>query len=96
VIISGGLFVVGIVQGGGLTQALQVSGAAMVITSLEGLAADAPTDGKGRAYERVGRLHRTDAVDVGLGAWGTVLAVPMLVIIKSTADHVPRLRPVGL
>jgi predicted PurR-regulated permease PerM len=29
------------------------------------------------------------------GAWGTVLAVPMLVVIKSVADHVRVLEPIG-
>jgi predicted PurR-regulated permease PerM len=29
------------------------------------------------------------------GAWGTVLAVPMLVVIKSVSDHVPPLKPLG-
>jgi predicted PurR-regulated permease PerM len=95
VIVSGGLFVVGIVQGGGITQALQMSGAAIVITSLEGWLITPPLMGKA---ERMSAL----AVFLGLllwtwvwGAWGTVLAVPMLVIIKSISDHVQRLRPVG-
>jgi predicted PurR-regulated permease PerM len=95
VIVSGGLFVVGLMQGGGITQALQMSGAAVIITSLEGWLLTPPLMGK---VERTSSL----AVFIGLllwtwvwGAWGTVLAVPMLVIIKSTSDHVPRLRPLG-
>ena len=36
VIVSGGLFLVGMVQGGGAAQALQMSGASILITSLEG------------------------------------------------------------
>lgn len=95
VIVSGGLFVVGLVQGGGVTQALQMSGAAIVITSLEGWLLTPPLMGKA---ERMSAL----AVFLGLllwtwvwGGWGTILAVPMLVIIKSVADHVDRLRPVG-
>ena len=36
VIVCGGLFVVGLMQGGGMSQALQISGAALLITSLEG------------------------------------------------------------
>jgi predicted PurR-regulated permease PerM len=94
VILSGGLFVVGLVEGS-LTQALQMSGAAVIITSLEGWLLTPLLMGK---VERMSSL----AVFVGLllwtwvwGAWGTVLAVPMLVIVKSTADHVPQLRPLG-
>ena len=93
VIVSGGLFAVGLVQGGGLTQALQMSGAAILITSLEGWLLAPPLMGKA---ERMSAL----AVFLGLlvwtwlwGGWGTVLAVPMLVVIKSVADHVEGLRP---
>jgi predicted PurR-regulated permease PerM len=95
VVVSGGLFLVGIVQGGGMTQALQMSGAAIVITSLEGWLITPPLMGKA---ERMSPL----AVFLGLmlwtwvwGAWGTLLAVPMLVVIKSVADHIESLRPVG-
>ena len=95
VIVSGGLFVVGVTQGGGFSQALQMSGAAILITSLEGWLLTPALMGKA---ERMSAL----AVFLGLlvwtwiwGAWGTVLAVPMLVVIKSVADHVERLRPLG-
>ena len=95
VIVSGGLLVVGLVQGGGLTQALQMSGAALVITSVEGWLLEPPLMGKA---ERMSAI----AVFLGLllwswiwGAWGTVLAVPMLVVLKSIADHVQPLRPIG-
>jgi predicted PurR-regulated permease PerM len=95
VIVSGGLFIVGMVQGGGLTQAIQMAGAAIVITSLEGWLLAPPLMGKA---ERMSAL----AVFLGLllwtwlwGGWGTVLAVPMLVILKSVADRVEPLRPVG-
>lgn len=95
VIVSGGLFVVALVQGGGVTQALQMSGAAIVITSLEGWLLTPLLMGKA---ERMSAL----AVFLGLllwtwvwGGWGTVLAVPMLAIVKSIADHLQRLRPVG-
>lgn len=95
VVVSGGLFVVGLMQGGGVSQALQMSAAAIVITSIEGWLVTPPLMGK---VERMSAL----AVFLGLllwtwvwGAWGTILAVPMLVIIKSVADHVERLRPVA-
>jgi predicted PurR-regulated permease PerM len=95
IIVSGGLFIVGMVQGGGVSQALQMSGAALVITSLEGWLLTPPLMGKA---ERMSVL----AVFLGLllwtwiwGAWGTILGVPMLVMMKSIADHVPRLKPIG-
>jgi predicted PurR-regulated permease PerM len=95
VIVSGGLFLVGVTQGGGVTQGLQMAAAALVITSLEGWLITPPLMGRA---ERMNAL----AVFLGLllwtwvwGGWGTILAVPMLVIIKSVADHVDRLRPIG-
>lgn len=95
VIVSGGLLVVGLAQGGGIAQAVQMAGAALVITALEGWLLTPPLLGKA---ERMSVL----AVFLGLllwtwlwGAWGTLLAVPMLVMMKSVADHVPRLRAIG-
>jgi predicted PurR-regulated permease PerM len=95
VIVSGGLFAVGLVQGGGTSQALQMGGAALVITSIEGWLLAPPLMGRA---ERMSAL----AVFLGLllftwvwGAWGTILAVPVLVIVKSVADHVPQLKPLG-
>jgi predicted PurR-regulated permease PerM len=95
VIVSGGLFVVGLVQGGDLAQALLMSGIALAITSLEGWLLTPVLMGK---VENMNAL----TVFIGLmlwtwlwGAWGTLLAVPMLVIVKSMADHVPGLSRVG-
>jgi predicted PurR-regulated permease PerM len=95
VIVSGGLFVVGLVQGGDLAQALLMSGIALAITSLEGWLLTPLLMGKA---ENMNAL----TIFIGLmlwtwlwGGWGTILAVPMLVILKSTADHVPGLSRVG-
>jgi len=95
VIVSGGLFVVGLVQGGDLAQALLMSGITLTITSLEGWLLTPVLMGK---VENMNAL----TVFIGLmlwtwlwGAWGTLLAVPMLVIVKSMADHVPALSRVG-
>ena len=52
----------------------------------------------------MGRAARMNpvAVFVGLlfwswvwGVWGTVLAVPMLMMIKATCDHIEDLQPIG-
>jgi predicted PurR-regulated permease PerM len=95
VIVSGGLLVVGLLQGGGMTQALQMSGIAVLITSLEGWLLTPPLMGKA---ERMSAL----TVFLGLllwtwlwGEWGMILAVPMLAVIKSVADHTTRLKPLG-
>jgi predicted PurR-regulated permease PerM len=94
-IVSGGLLLLGLTQDGGFTRALQMSGGALVITSLEGWLLTPPLLGKA---ERMSVL----AVFLGLllwtwlwGAWGTILAVPMLVVLKSVADRVDPLKPIG-
>jgi predicted PurR-regulated permease PerM len=95
VIVSGGLFVIGLGESGDLTRALEISGAALVITSLEGWLITPPLLGK------VESMNAT-VVFVGLlmwtwlwGAWGALLGVPMLVVIKAVADHAPGLRPLA-
>jgi len=95
VIVCGGLFVVALNEGGGMSQALQISGAALLITSLEGWLVTPALMGKA---ERMSVL----VVFVGLvvwiwlwGEWGTILAVPMLAVIKSVADHVDGLKRFG-
>jgi predicted PurR-regulated permease PerM len=94
VIVSGGLFVVGLVQGG-TTDAIRMSAAALAITSLEGWLLTPPL---------MGRAERMNVLSVFLGlliwtwlwgAWGTLLAVPMLAVVKSVADRVEGLRPLG-
>jgi predicted PurR-regulated permease PerM len=95
VIVSGGLFVVGLAQSGDVIEALKMSGAALAITSLAGWLLTPLLMGKA---EHMSAL----IVFMGLllwtwiwGAWGTILAVPMLVVVKSIADHVPALKPVS-
>ena len=93
-IVSAGLFVVGLVSGG-LMAGLKYAGVALVITSLEGWLITPPL--MGRAAQM-----NTLAVFVGLlvwswawGIWGTLLAVPMLMLIKAVCDHVEDFRAVG-
>ncbi len=95
VFVSLGMFVVGFSQGGDLTRALTLTGAALAITSLEGWVITPPLMGQAE------RIH-VIAVFVGLlgftwlwGAWGALLAVPMLAVLKAVADHVERLRPLA-
>jgi predicted PurR-regulated permease PerM len=94
VIVSGGLLLVGLVQGDAM-QALKMAGAALLITSLEGWLLTPPLLGKAEHMHPV-------VVFLGVllwtwiwGAWGTILAVPMLVVVKAIADHVEPLKPVS-
>ena len=74
---------------------MQISAAALAITSLEGWLLTPLLLGKAEEMHVV-------VVFLGVllwtwiwGAWGTILAVPMLVIVKSIADHVDPLRPLS-
>lgn len=89
------LFAVALVQLGESTAAAQMAMAALTVTSLEGWLLTPALLGRA---ERMSVL----TVFVGLllwtwlwGAWGTILAVPMLAVIKSAADRIDALKPVG-
>jgi predicted PurR-regulated permease PerM len=95
VIITAGLGVVAMMQLGAAT-GVAVAAGALAITSIEGWLIVPPLMGR---TEHMNVL----AVFVGLlvwswiwGVWGTILAVPMLAVIKATADHVESLRPLGM
>jgi predicted PurR-regulated permease PerM len=95
VVVSGGLFLVGLVQDGGTTLAWRMAGVALAVTSLEGWLLTPMLMGRA---ERMNVL----AVFLGLmlwtwlwGPWGTLLAVPMLAVVKSVADHVEAVHPLG-
>lgn len=94
-IVSGALFVVGMVQFGDVGAAAWVAFVAMVITSLEGWLLTPALQG------RVAQMNEV-AVFIGLlfwswvwGFWGAILAVPMMMAIKAVCDHVEDLQPVG-
>jgi predicted PurR-regulated permease PerM len=95
VIVSGGLLVVGFLQFGDAMDALKLAAIALAITSLEGWLLEPPLLGK------VERMHVV-VVFLGVlvwtwlwGAWGTLLAVPMLAVVKSICDHIEPLAPVS-
>jgi predicted PurR-regulated permease PerM len=95
VIVSGGLAIVAFMQFDDLLMTAYICGAAFVITSLEGFLLTPTLMG------RAARMNPV-AIFVGLlfwswiwGVWGTVLAVPMLMMLKAICDHVEDLQPVG-
>lgn len=95
VIVSGGLLVIGFVQFGDPLTAVKIAAIALTITSLEGWLLEPPLLGKAE------RMHVV-VVFLGVllftwlwGAWGTILAVPMLAVVKSICDHVESLAPVS-
>lgn len=95
VIVAAGTAVVAFLQFGTISMAVWVSGASLVITSVEGwLLTPWLTSRTARTNEI--------AVFVGLifwsfvwGLWGTLLAVPMLVVVKAFCDRIEDLQPIG-
>jgi len=95
VIVAAGAAAVGFLQFGTLGMAAFVSGVSLVITSLEGWVL---------TPWLTSRTARTNEVAVFValifwgfvwGIWGTLLAVPMLVVLKACCDRIEDLKPIG-
>jgi predicted PurR-regulated permease PerM len=95
VLVTGGLGLVAFMQFDSIPKTLAIAGVAFLITSLEGFLLT-PT-----LMSRAARINSA-AIFTGLlfwtwiwGVWGTVLAVPMLMMIKAVCDHIEDLQPIG-
>jgi predicted PurR-regulated permease PerM len=95
VIVTGGLGVVTFMQFDDVVKTVYICGLTLVITSLEGFILTP------MLMSRAARMNAV-AIFVGLlfwswiwGVWGTVLAVPMLMMLKAICDHVEDLQPIG-
>jgi predicted PurR-regulated permease PerM len=95
ILVTAGLGIVSFMQFDSLLRAGYVSGVAFAITSLEGFLLTP------MLMSRAAQMNPV-AIFIGLlfwswvwGIWGTVLAVPMLMMLKAICDHVEDLQPVG-
>lgn len=95
VLVTGGLGLVTFMQFDDLLKTAYVAGATLAITSLEGWMLTPALMG------RAARMNPV-AIFLGLlfwswvwGVWGTILAVPMMMAVKATCDHVEVLQPIG-
>jgi len=95
VIVAGATAVAAFLQFETIAMAVYVSGVSVVITSLEGWLLTP------WLTSRAARTNEV-AMFVGLifwsfvwGIWGTLLAVPMLVVVKAFCDRIEDLKPVG-
>jgi predicted PurR-regulated permease PerM len=94
-LVTGGLGVVAFMQFNDLLKTGYICGVAFAITSLEGFLLTP------MLMSRAAQMNPV-AIFVGLlfwswvwGLWGTILAVPMLMMIKAVCDHVEDLQPIG-
>ncbi len=95
IIVTGGLGVVAFMQFDDIARTVYVLLITLAITSLEGFLLTPALLGRAAQMNPV-------AIFVGLlfwswiwGVWGTVLAVPMLMMLKAVCDHVEDLQPIG-
>jgi predicted PurR-regulated permease PerM len=95
VIVAAGTAIVAFLQFGTVAMAAYVSGVSLVITSIEGWLLTP------WLTSRTARTNEV-AIFVGLifwsfvwGLWGTLLAVPMLVVLKAFCDRIEELQPLG-
>jgi predicted PurR-regulated permease PerM len=95
VIVATGTFVGALLQFDSVSMAGYVASVSLVITSLEGWLLTPWLTSRAAQTNEI-------AVFIGLifwsfvwGIWGTLLAVPMLAVVKSVCDHVESLRPLG-
>jgi predicted PurR-regulated permease PerM len=95
VLVTGSLGVVAFLQFDDLVQTSIVCGVTFAITALEGFLLTPMLMGRAAQMNPV-------AIFIGLlfwswmwGIWGTVLAVPMLMMLKAVCDHVEDLQPIG-
>jgi len=95
VIVAGATAIAAFLQFGTIAMAVYVSGVSIVITSLEGWLLTP------WLTSRAARTNEV-AMFVGLifwsfvwGIWGTLLAVPMLVVVKAFCDRIEDLKPIG-
>jgi predicted PurR-regulated permease PerM len=95
VIVAAGTAVIALIQFGTIGMMLYVSGTSLAITSVEGWLLTP------WLTSRTARTNEV-AVFVGLifwgfvwGLWGTLLAVPMLVVVKAFCDRIEDLKPVA-
>ena len=95
IIVTGGLGVVSFMQFNDIGKTVTVCAVAFAITSVEGFLLTPAL------MSRASRINSA-AIFTGLlfwswvwGVWGTVLAVPMLMMIKAVCDHIEDLQPIG-
>lgn len=95
VLIMGGSALVGFMQFGTLESALMVAGISCFINAVEGMLLTPWLTSRANQMNPVAIFVGVLAWGWLWGAWGLLLGVPVLVIIKAVCDRVEDLKPVG-
>ena len=95
VIVAGATAVAAFLQFDTITMALYVSGVSVVITSLEGWLLTPWLTSRAARTNEVAMFIGLIFWSFVWGIWGTLLAVPMLVVVKAFCDRIDDLKPIG-
>jgi predicted PurR-regulated permease PerM len=95
VIITAGSAMVGFLQFGSLEMAFLVAGISLVINSIEGFLLMPWLTSRASKMNPVAIFVGVLALGWLWGAWGLLLGVPILMVIKAICDRVEDLKPIG-
>jgi predicted PurR-regulated permease PerM len=94
-LVSGGLALVAFLQFGTVLMTIEVAGTALLITSLEGFLLTPALMGKTAGINGVAMFLSLLFWSWMWGVIGTIVAVPIMMVIKSVCDRIEDLKPVG-
>ena len=95
VIVAGATAIAAFLQFGTIAMAIYVSGISVVITSLEGWLLTPWLTSRAARTNEVAMFIGLIFWSFVWGIWGTLLAVPMLVVVKAFCDRIEDLKPMG-
>jgi predicted PurR-regulated permease PerM len=95
VLVAAATAVAGFLQFGTIAMALSVAGVSVVITSLEGWLLTPWLTSRAARTNEVAMFIGLIFWSFVWGIWGTLLAVPMLVVVKAFCDRIEDLKPIG-
>jgi len=95
IFVTAGIALVGFLQFGSIVMALEVAGVALVITSLEGFLLTPALMGKAARINGVAMFLSLLFWSWLWGVIGMIVAVPLMMALKSVCDRIESLKPLG-
>lgn len=95
IIVTAGLALVSYLQFGTIQMMVSVAGIALLITTLEGWGLTPMLMGKAASINPAAIFVAILFWSWVWGAWGLILAVPMVMMVKAVCDRIEELQPIG-
>jgi len=95
ILVTAGLALVTFLQSGSIPTAIQVAGTAFLITSLEGFLLTPALMGRAARINGVAMFLSLLFWSWLWGIIGTIVAVPLMMVLKSVCDRIESLQPIG-